>query len=510
MTFKLTANNVAKGTLQLSISSIIQYVVIALFYVAVTKTNTLTPADLGVLSILTFIASAFTLFLLNLPTALTKFVSEHLGRNELETAASVQRTIVRIAVIVSLIGLALCTVLSTLLSQYFWGTTENATLVILISISAFLTNLITLYSSGLRAFSLFGKMATVTVIYIISSRVIGVILALLGFDVFGVLIGYVIGSFVGLIAAISFIHGKFPIPRNKASIRPILQFSLPLFMGSLATFVLSQVDIIVIASYTLDYTLVGIYSIAVKSLSVLTIITTPIMTTIFPLISAKFGLEKQGASNVVKTTSRFLSYTIIPCSVILAVIAPTALEFFYGPQYVSGATSLAILSISTIIMSFFTLFTTALIAMGKTRQVLQINLISAFVAVTLLVSFVPFFDVVGAAFARLIAYTLSLVLAAYVIRKFISCYFDREALWKSIIASMATAPFLFVLEFMITMNFSIVDLLAVEILIGGLIYLISLYALKALNAQDFELLRQSFPKSFSKIIDSIQKVMARE
>ncbi|MCK5563467.1 oligosaccharide flippase family protein, partial [Candidatus Bathyarchaeota archaeon] len=189
----MKANNVAKGTFQITSMNAIQYIVMALFYVVVAKTNALTPADLGVLSVLSFIASTLVLSTLALPTALTKFASEHLGRNESQKAASVQRTLTRTVVMLSLAGLMVAIVLSAPLSQYFWGATENVPLIILISISAFLMNLITLYRSGLRALQLFGKMAQVTLIYILVSRIIAAILALRGFGVSGVIIGYIIG-----------------------------------------------------------------------------------------------------------------------------------------------------------------------------------------------------------------------------------------------------------------------------------------------------------------------------
>ncbi len=193
----------------------------------------------------------------------------------------------------------------------------------------------------------------------------------------------------------------------------------------------------------------------------------------------------------------------------LATVAPTALNVFYGSDYVSGATALAILAISIILSALFTLLTTTLTAIGETKQVLRINLISALVAVTLLMGLVSVFDVVGAAVTRLAVRTLSLLLAVSMLRKYVSVQLDREALWKSAVASMLCVPVLFVLESAMTKSFPVVQVLTAEILAAGAVYLASLYVLKALNGQDFELLRQYFPKSFSKLIDGLQKIMTR-
>jgi O-antigen/teichoic acid export membrane protein len=488
----------------------IQYVVMALFYVVVAKTNALTPADLGVLSVLFFISSTLTLSTLALPTALTKFASEYMGKNQSQKAASVQRTLTRAVVVLSLAGLVVATILSAPLSQYFWGTTENVSLIILISVSAFLMNLITLYRSGLRALQLFGKMAQVTLIYILTSRIIAALMALLGFGVSGVTIGYIIGSLAGLIAAIAFVHDKFASPDNQTPIKPLLQFSLPLFLSSLALLIISQADVIILASVTSNYALVGIYSVAVRSLLALSVIWQPILVTIFPVISARFGLQNaQGVSNALKIASRYLSYTIIPSCVLLATVAPTALNVFYGPNYVSGAAALAILAISVILSALLSLLTTTLTAIGETNQVLEINLISALVTVTLLMGLVSTFDVVGAAITRLAVRALSLLLAAYMLGKHVNVQLDREALWKSAVASIIAMPFLLVLESAMTKSFPVVQVLAAEILAAGVVYLASLYALKALKGRDFELLRQAFPKIFAKYIDILEAIIVR-
>jgi hypothetical protein len=103
-----------------------------------------------------------------------------------------------------------------------------------------------------------------------------------------------------------------------------------------------------------------------------------------------------------------------------------------------------------------------------------------------------------------------LILAVYILKRYVSVQLDREALWKSALASAITIPFLFVLESKMIKGFSVVQVFAVEILVAGFIYVGSLYVLKALNDQDFDLIRQSFPKSFSKIIDTLQSVMSRK
>jgi len=482
-----------------------------LFYIAVTKTNALTPTDLGVLSVLSFLASTFSLFTtLALPTALAKFASENLGKNQLEEATAIQKTATRAILALSIAGFVTIALFSEIISQYFWGTPDFAFFIVLMATHALLSNLSTLYQSSLQALCLFGKMAAVSIISIVSSRTIAVILALIRLSVSGVLIGYIAGSLVAVIAAIAFTRGKIPDLANSAPIKPLLHFSFPLFLSSLTLLVLNWADIVILASVTSNYALVGIYRIVVSSIGVLSVIYAPIMVTILPVLSARYSLENpESIGKILRTASRYLFYVMIPSCLGLATIAPTALTFFYGPDYASGAKSLAILSISVILLALYSLIATALTALGKTKQVLKISVVMALSTVALLITLVPFLEGVGAALTRLTVQAIGLTLAIYTLQKYVKVRLDKEAVWKSAAASTVTIPILFIIDFTFSGKMPTIQILAVEILAAAFIYLLALYILKALNSQDFELLRQAFPKSLTKCINILEGLIVQ-
>jgi len=507
----METSNIPGGTLQITLTSAFQHLIMGIFYIIVTKTDALTQTDIGRLSILTFLASTFSLLTgLTLPTALTKFVSEKLGKNQKGEATAIQKTVTKTVVALSIAGFAIAGLSSQLLSHYLWNNPEYAILLILMFAYAFLFNIITLCNSTLQALYLFGKMATVTITFIITSRIVATLLALLQMGVLGVVVGYMVGSFIALTAAIAFLRGKLPKTTKNMPLKPLLYFSAPLFLSSLTLLVLNWADVIVVASLTSDYSLTGVYYIVIGSVGVLSMLWIPVTTTIFPALSAHHGLKNpQNISNILKTTNRYLVYIVFPSCLGLAIIAPTALSFFYGPNYTKGAMPLAVLSIATIIMALYSLLTTTLTAIGKTGQILKINAISALSAILMLVALVPFFELIGAAFARLITQIISLALAMYALQKEIKVRLDKEALWKSAVASTATVPFLLALEFIISPKLSTTQTLIIEILTAIGIYTFSLYILKALKSQDFELLRQAFPKTLTKYIAMLEKIMVR-
>ena len=507
----MESGNIPGGTLQLTLANASQYIILALFYMIVTKTNTLTQTDIGTLSILSFLASTFSLLtVIALPTALVKFTSEKLGKNQKEEAAATQKTITKTVITLSIIGLAVAILSSQLISQNFWNNTEYVIILIINFTYAFLSNLIGLCRSTLHALSLFGKMATITITYIISSRIIAITLALLNMGVTGVIIGYIIGAIIALTVAVTFLRGKLQKTTKTTSLKPLLRFSFPLFLGAITGIILNWADIVIITSLTRDLSLTGIYSIVVNSAGTLTILYVSMTTTIFPALSAHHGLQKpKNISKIIKTTSRYIIYIIFPSCIGLAIISPTALTFFYGPSYTKGAIPLTILSITAIITALASLFTITLTAIGKTAQQLKINIIAAISSILALVALVPLLETTGAALARLTTQTIAITLAVYILKKELKIRLDKEALWKSAIATTATIPLLLTLELVISTRLTTTQTLITELLTAAAIYLSALYILKALKKQDFELLKQAFPKPLTKYINIIERITVR-
>lgn len=507
----METDKIPGGTLRITLADASQYVVIALFYIIVTKTNALTQTDIGTLSLLSFLASGFALFTtLALPTALTKFTSESLGKNQAEEAKAIQKTVTKIVVTTSIAGFIVMIFSSQLISQYFWNNPEYVMILILNFIYAILFNLIAICNSTFQALYLFGKMATITIMYIVTSRVIAITLALFNMGVAGVIIGYIVGLTIALALAINFLRGKLPKTTKKMPFKPLLSYSFPLFLGSITGLILNWADIVLITSLIGDLSLTGVYSITISSVSALAILYTPMMTTIFPALSIRNGLQKpESISNILETTSRYLIYILLPSCIGLAIIAPTTLTFFYGPSYTKGATSLSILSITTIIIALVSLFTTTLTAMGRTRQILKINIITATASILALVALVPLFQTTGAALARLTTQAIAISLAIYILKKEIKIRLDKEALWKSTIATTAIIPILLTIELVLSPKLTITQTLIIEILTGATIYLFALYILKALTNQDFYLLKQALPKPLTKYVNIIERIIVR-
>jgi len=139
--------------------------------------------------------------------------------------------------------------------------------------------------------------------------------------------------------------------------------------------------------------------------------------------------------------------------------------------------------------------------------VLKISVARALSTVALLATLVPFLEAVGAALTRLTVQVIGLALALYTLHKYVKFQLDKEAVWKSAAASTATIPILILIESTISRKIPTIQVLTVEILAAASIYLLALYILKALNSQDFELLRQAFPTFLTKYINILENII---
>lgn len=484
----MQTDSIAKGTFQIALASGLQYAVMGLFYIVVTKTNSLTQADIGVVSILTFISSLVLLATqLSLPTALAKFVSENVAKGQVQEAASISKTIFRTVIVLSMIGCAVAAIGSYQISEYLFGSSNYAYLVILMLGYTLAYSVVTLLSSALQGLLLFGRMALVTVLFIIVSRIVGAALAFVGTGVVGVVVGYVVGATVSLAVAVVFLRGKFSKTSLNSSVRPLLRFSFPLFLGSITLLILNWADVVIVRLLSGDNALTGVYYIAVNSVTALTVLWIPLSTTIMPAMSAKKGLNRsEDITEIIRISSRYIMYIVVPACVGLALVSSTAMNFFYGSGYIEGALALSILSIASIVTAFYAVVIAALTALGKTTQILKIYGVSALVSVVALVLAVLPFKTVGAASARFATQLTSLVLGFYVLRREVKVRIDSEGVWKAIVASAAFIPFILVFDAVWGYTLSVTLRLVAEIGPSVAIYAVCLYLLRALKSQDFD------------------------
>ncbi|MDH5770823.1 MAG: oligosaccharide flippase family protein, partial [Candidatus Bathyarchaeota archaeon] len=374
----------AKGTLYIVVQNALQYLVLFLFYVMVARI--LSPADIGKISILVFFMTVFTVFTqFSLPVASAKFISESMGKGEAAVAGAVAEKAFRLVLLFSVPSMLLASFLSPWFSTILFGTDVEAGSLVVVAVTCVVLNVANLYSGDLRGLGKFREMALAGLAYVAFSRGLGVILAWFGYGVQGVVVGWFLGAVIFLFLSRFFIGGELPHSGGgDFGVKALLAYCYPVLAYSVVTIIQGWVDVMLLYALTSDLALEGIYYLAVSGSTIVSVVWVAIATTMLPLISAKYGRGGDVGGDIAVST-RFLNLTVLPFSLSLAAASQTAVVFAYGSGYLSGVLPFAVLTSASIIWAYVSLFSTVLQAVGETRVLMNIGLISSVLDVIVIV-----------------------------------------------------------------------------------------------------------------------------
>jgi len=436
------SKKVAKGTGCLTAMSLIDSGVAFAFYFAASRI--LTTSEVGQISLFFLTIGIFnTLTLLALNSSVIKYVSENVGIGRLDTASNVFRKALHLLTLVSIPSLILSAAISPLISRIS-GIDPWITLLALSS--AFILNYTSMMGGAFFGLTLFGTVAAQNIIFYISSRGLAVLFAF-GYGIKGVAFGFLAGALICLAYSIFGMRGRLPSPRGSFSIRPLLGYSLPLYGFNILALGQGWIDVAVLYMLSADLSVVGIYYLIASSSAMLSVLWTPLTSTLFPAMSlknAESGVE--GVKGMIGTSARAIFMVVLPLSIALAAVSRTAITIAYGTEYGQASLAFTILAVTAIVPALSSLYATVLQALGRTRPIMAAGAISLMVDVIVLAVAVPVLSAVGAALARaLMSLTMLIVLYGQV-----RGGFRINVPWKTVAFSLAAAAPLVIIERQIT------------------------------------------------------------
>lgn len=490
--------------------NIAQYVVLFIFYLVIARI--LPQSDIGKLSVVLFMASLLgVLTQLALPQAMTKFLSEYMERKEEMTAASVVKTTFT-AILATSAFLIMLLPFSSPLAKYIFGTTADAPLLAIVLIGSFTLNLTTFYGGEMAGLGLFGRLATQSLIFVSISRATALFLAWLELGVEGVLLGWLIGSTVTLLVSIVFLRGKLGPQRSassKFSGRTLILYGYPIVIFSLITIAQGWLDVMLLYALTSNLSIVGLYYLVIGGVSMLSIAWSPIGTTIFPALSARFGRHGQsGVEPALRFITRILNLTVIPLSIGLAATSRTALTLAYGPNYLQGATAFALLACTSIFAAYAGLFTTALQAVGRTAALIKIGAFATTVDLLVLLFLTKPFGIVGAAIGRIAMFAAISILSQQAISGRANVEFDKSLL-KAVAIFVPIGAVTSLADWALTDIFSVRATwrMTADVLLFLALALPLSSRVRLFKHEDFDLLRDMLPQVLRRPIGAAERIL---
>lgn len=225
---------------------------------------------------------------------------------------------------------------------------------------------------------------------------------------------------------------------------------LILFCGQVATIIYIQSDVTMVGIFNNDFD-VGVYTLASKiyilSKSVIYALTAVAIPRIVFFLGAN-DIEKYNAFS-----SRLFDYLFsitVPFSVGLFVLGNETIELIGGSDYISGVSSLQVLSLALLVAVLAGYFCNAILVPNRQeKKFLRITISSAIVNVFLNFITIPYMGIFGAAITTLISEVIVVVLSFVESRKCLALSIGRKNVFLTLLGSLLVAGLCMVVKFCI-------------------------------------------------------------
>lgn len=459
-----------------------------------------TEADLGFFTMLSFmLALASTLGVLALTSASVRFIAQHIAEGKEDEARSVITCVLRVSAVTSFI------IAVGLFALAWWfSSTFNRPILIfhLLPLTAAVQVFFTQTQGFLQGLQKLRTMSLISMSYTVVHYSVSISLVYAGFGVMGIVVGWLLALSLSCTMALLATSRYIGLSRQTYSLRPLLVFSFPLHISAILTFIVHWVDQIFVLPF-LGLEALGVYSIAVRASVVPNLVSLAMVTSLFPKMSelhSRLGVDS--LRSAFKTSTRYGALLGFPVSLLVATLAYPIIVLFATVRFVDAVAPLALMCLASLPTALGLPVGPALLTLKKTKTASIMTAITILLEAILSYVSLRYMDLglIGVASSRFFAALASLVLGAYLLRRFLRIEFDKEAAWKSAAASVMMILSIFAMEFLRAMVESPYQLLVLRLrllpiyaVVGVSVYLVSLIALKTVERRDVELLHNYLP-----------------
>jgi O-antigen/teichoic acid export membrane protein len=310
-------------------------------------------------------------------------------------------------------------------------------------------------------------------IAMISSNIVAITLAFLGFGVWSLVWRLLLQNLI--FGSLSFFYGKW-LPRNPQfkGIKPLFNFGLNM-MGSRMVYYFSDNIVAILTGKLLGVEVLGVfniaYNLAIKPATKIQSILTSVLASAFPKIQADIVKYRKNSMTILRNTSLFF----LPFMVMLAASSTNLIVTFYGVKWYDAGTMLLILSFVGVLRGLSHLLRNTIISMGNSRAVFYEKIIEIVFSLPLMYLLMPHFGIYG----LIIGYFLGALSGwLYLTKKFDECIDYRFGVLKAICSSVVNSTILFVVVYSINLlEFQFPVKLIIQLITGLISFFVLLWFL---------------------------------
>lgn len=242
------------------------------------------------------------------------------------------------------------------------------------------------------------------------------ILSILGYELMGALIGFIVSAIFAAIAyiyifkvkfskKISKIH-SFELEEKKKVQKDILTLSYPLFLAGFTFLFMQYADKIILGMYKTP-TDVGIYTAALTIATLVLFIYTAFSFNSRPVLSEYYAVKDiESMQKLYSSITKWIFLLTFPIIIYFIFYSKDILGFIYGTKFTSGSIAMSILCLGIAMNGLTGLSGETLVSIKKTKLNLVSEIVGAVSNIILNIILIPFFGIVGAAIGTSISIAL--------------------------------------------------------------------------------------------------------
>ena len=479
-------------------SSVLSTAIGGLFYIYIA--HAFTTEIVGVFSLISAIMVLFgNIFSIGLGTGIQHYISFHLGRGEEKTIRLLARKFLLLGFILSLSASAVLWIFSPLLADQLFHTFSYITYLKLIDIEIFATVFNGFLSAMLLGLQNFKANALITMIN--WSVAYGLIIPLLLFnsDPIRIIYAWIFGYYLSMFLYYYSVHRKLrniPLDKERVEVKPVLVYSLPIFVSGLIGYGASYVDRLTV-SFFINLSELGVYNFALLVISALGIVIGPITVILLSRLSESYSRNDTRSFHLYSSKGvEVLSAVYMPIALLAAAISPSVLLFLANSEYLPGYVPMIIILVASAVTVSGNVYAVSLQAIRKTKIFLLSSSLALLSNFVLSIILVPHFGINGAAIGYASTSVVGFIVIYYFSKKYGVFFFEKMKMTKIFLSSFLM--FFLMIFIQEKVGFSITRLF-VFIATGLAVYLFLIRVLGVFTEEDMDLFLGMIPGNFKNL-----------
>lgn len=298
-------------------------------------------------------------------------------------------------------------------------------------------------------------------------------------DLFWVPGAQLIGYFIGAFFLVTVFVRRFGLPKFQWGLKSwqnMMIVSAPFGLATFMVHIFNSLDTVVLGFIRTNRE-VGYYNAAYQVIGAFILAIAVFYNAIFPVLSDYYKNHRQKFERIFRNTLKFTSSIAIPLGVGGTILAKPTINLLFGPHYEPATTTFQILIWVAALLCIDTAYTFGLLSSGREGDNFKSVAFQAGLTVVFIAILIPYYGLVGAALATLLAEIGGGIVRLFKFSKITQEFNFAPYLLRPALASAVMA---LALIFLIKAN------LIILIFLGGFVYLLVLYLLRGITREELK------------------------